>query len=86
MLMKFKMSKFSVQKLDRKNKQFAFGIKEDLDCSGLPPDGETKCDFDEGMISGLLSGFYGGEFFTRETGCWGTGDRSCFFKSVPLEK
>ncbi|MFC1614168.1 V4R domain-containing protein [Gemmatimonadota bacterium] len=79
------IAKFKLQKKDE-NGHFIFSLKEDLDCSGLPTDGETKCDFDAGMITGLLSSYYKRDFFTKETGCWGTGNKSCVFKSIPAKQ
>ena len=77
----FKIGIFEVVSKDDESREFIFDISEDLDCSGLPEDGTTKCMFDEGMLSGILKEFYGRSYITREINCWGTGDESCVFKS-----
>ena len=86
LFLRFKIGRFEVQKIDKKNKRFIFNLREDLDCSGLPPDGETKCNFDEGLFSGMLSEYYDSDFITIEKSCWGTGDKSCFFESFPIKQ
>lgn len=77
----FKIGLFEVVSKDDENRVFVFNIAEDLDCSGLPEDGTTKCMFDEGMLSGILREFYGRSYITRELNCWGLGDESCVFRS-----
>ena len=54
-------------------------VSEDLDCSGLPVAGETVCDYDEGLIAGILSYYTGRDFDVREIDCWATGGRVCRF-------
>ncbi|MCE5270011.1 hypothetical protein LLH00_01850 [bacterium] len=78
----FKIGYFEVVSKDDESREFMFDISEDLDCSGLPEDGSTKCIFDEGLISGILFSFYGRHYITHEISCWGTGEESCVFKSV----
>lgn len=62
LLLKCKIGIFEVKQYDEATKTFMFVVNEDLDCSGLPVDGETKCAFDEGLISGILSDYFGGDF------------------------
>lgn len=81
---KSKIGCFEVLSSRHKKREFIFTLKEDLDCSGLPSDGETKCTFDEGMISGILGKFYGEPFLTTEISCWGTGEKKCSFRSRPV--
>ncbi|MFC1614867.1 V4R domain-containing protein [Gemmatimonadota bacterium] len=47
-------------------------------------DGETKCAFDEGLISGILTDYFKLEFETKEVGCWATGEKRCIFRSAPM--
>jgi len=82
----FKIGFFEVVSKDDENREFLFDISEDLDCSGLPEDGSTKCIFDEGLISGILYSFYGRHYITHEISCWGTGEESCVFKSVSAQE
>jgi uncharacterized protein len=84
MLLKCRIGIFEVKQHDEDTNTFLFVVKEDLDCSGLPIDGETKCTFDEGLISGILSDYFQVEFETREIGCWATGEKSCIFRSAPV--
>ena len=84
LLLRTRIGLFEVKQYDESTKTFLFVVNEDLDCSGMPIDGETKCAFDEGLISGILSDYYGIEFETKEIGCWATGEKSCIFRSAPV--
>lgn len=86
LLEKCKIGLFEVKQYDEHTKTFLFVVNEDLDCSGLPIDGETKCAFDEGLISGILSSYFNTEFETKEIGCWATGEKSCIFRSSPVSR
>ena len=86
MMLQCKIGIFDVKQCDEQTKTFLFVVNEDLDCSGLPIDGETKCSFDEGLISGIMASFYGVEFETKEIGCWATGEKSCIFRCRPAVK
>lgn len=81
--LKSKIGKVNIDNIDAKHEMYSLVISEDLDCSGLPVDGTTKCTFDEGLISGILSSFFKKEFITKEWRCWGTGEKYCLFKSYP---
>lgn len=81
---KAKIGVLSVEKADTRNNIFTLNLSEDLDCSGLPADGETKCSFDEGLISGILTGHFKQEFHTKEIRCWGIGEKFCSFKSMQV--
>ena len=84
MLFKCRIGIFEVKQYDEATKTFTFVVKEDLDCSGMPIDGETKCSFDEGLLSGILSDYFKVEYETKEIGCWATGEKSCIFRSAPV--
>ncbi|MBP7126065.1 4-vinyl reductase [Myxococcota bacterium] len=59
-------------------------VSEDLDCSGLPEQGDQVCIYDEGFLEGLLGAFTGKRFRVREIDCWCTGDRTCRFLATAL--
>ncbi|MGB9787011.1 MAG: V4R domain-containing protein [Infirmifilum uzonense] len=65
-------------------------VKESLDtmrvnlyectsCYGVPNIGQTLCDFEAGVIQGMLSELYGRNV-VREKYCWGTGYSFCGFE------
>lgn len=54
-------------------------VSEDLDCSGLPVNGYTVCDYDEGFFAGIFKVYTGKEYEVKEIDCWSTGDRTCRF-------
>ena len=83
LLLRCQIGLFEVKHYDEASRTFTFVVNEDLDCSGLPIDGEAKCSFDEGLISGILADYFGEEFVTTEIGCWATGEKSCIFRSSP---
>jgi hypothetical protein len=60
---------------------YTLTVAEDLDCSGLPPMGETICAYDEGLIAGLLESCTGLRFEVHEVDCWASGDRVCRFEA-----
>lgn len=55
-------------------------IEEDLDCSGLPPTGETVCEYDEGFLAGVMSTYLNRTILAKEIDCWAKGDRVCRFR------
>jgi predicted hydrocarbon binding protein len=69
-----------IEKADLDNLHLVLTISEDLDCSGLPINGSTVCDYDEGFIAGILEVYLKKEFDVREVDCWATGDRTCRFE------
>ncbi len=75
-----KVSIFRVEKADEEKMEFVVTISEDLDCSGIPVDGETKCAWDEGMIAGILSRFLKVTTTVKEIDCWATGAGICRFE------
>lgn len=68
-----------VEKTDMENLHLVLTVSEDLDCSGLPIDGKTVCDYDEGFIAGIMEKYTGKKFIVVEVDCWATGDRTCRF-------
>ena len=70
-----------VEKSDFDKMEFVLTVAEDLDCSGLPPDDETVCEYDEGFIAGVLGAYTGREFNAREVDCWASGERTCRFEA-----
>ncbi len=75
-----KIGIFKVEKADEKKTEFILTISEDLDCSGVPVDGETKCAWDEGLIAGILSSFLRVMTTAKEIDCWATGAGICRFE------
>ncbi|KIX15325.1 V4R domain-containing protein [Dethiosulfatarculus sandiegensis] len=72
-----------IEHYDPQKQMITLTVAEDLDCSGLPPCGETICTYDEGFLSGLVSQHTGISFIARETDCWCNGDRVCRFEVKP---
>lgn len=70
-----KTEKTNLETLD-----FVFTVSEDLDCSGLPINGYTVCDYDEGFIQGILECYIGRPFIVQEVDCWVTGHKTCRFE------
>ncbi|HBR02735.1 MAG TPA: 4-vinyl reductase, partial [Ruminiclostridium sp.] len=64
---------------DFENMIFILTVSEDLDCSGLPATGETVCNYDEGLIMGILEAYTSRQFTVKEVNCWSTGDWTCRF-------
>jgi len=73
-----------VEKSDVENLSFVVTVSEDLDCSGLPVNGSTVCDYDEGFIEGIFNVYTGKKFAVKEIACWSTGDRTCRFDIHPV--
>jgi len=72
-----------VEKIDAENLSLVVTVSEDLDCSGLPVNGYTVCDYDEGFLAGIFKIYTGKEFEVKEIDCWSTGDRTCRFTINP---
>lgn len=73
-----------VEHADFENMIFVLTVSEDLDCSGVMVTGETVCNYDEGLIMGILEIYLGRQFVVRETNCWSTGDWTCRFHVVAI--
>ena len=72
-----------LEHVDMENLNFTLTVSEDLDCSGLPITGDTVCDYDEGLIAGILEMYTGKPFSVKEIDCWSTGARTCRFQAKP---
>ena len=83
LLSTLKIGILRIEKSDLERLEFTMTVAEDLDCSGLPINGETICTYDEGFISGLLQEFAGQPFEVKEVDCWCSGDRVCRFAVRP---
>lgn len=88
-LLKEKMEKLGIGILqvvhaDFENRIFILTVSEDLDCSGIPVTGEAVCNYDEGLIMGILEVYTGKQFIVKETDCWSTGHWTCRFHVVAI--
>lgn len=72
-----------VEHIDTEKMNLIVTVSEDLDCSGLPVNGYTVCDYDEGFLAGVFKHYTGKEFEAKEIDCWSTGDRTCRFTIHP---
>ncbi len=72
-----------IEQIDPVNMSLVLTISEDLDCSGLPVNGYTVCDYDEGFLAGIFKVYDGRLFKVKEIDCWSTGDRTCRFTIKP---
>ncbi len=52
-----------------------------MTCYRLPPTGSALCDFERGLVDGVLEHITGAEVITKETLCWGLGDTVCQFEA-----
>lgn len=73
-----------VEHADFENMIFILTVSEDLDCSGVPVTGEAICNYDEGLITGIMEIYTGRQFIVRETNCWSAGDWTCRFHVVAI--
>ncbi|MEG0682977.1 MAG: 4-vinyl reductase [Raoultibacter sp.] len=69
-----------IEEFDVATGDFTLTVGEDLDCSGLPPTDELVCNYDEGLLAGILEAYTGKKYHVREVDCWASGDRVCRFK------
>jgi len=77
-----KLGVFRIEDVDAESGRFEFSVLEDLDCSGTPDVGATKCPFDEGLIAGILGSHLAKSVHVRETECWGAGGKMCRFEAL----
>ena len=55
-LQELKIGVLRIESGDEETGRIILTVSEDADCSGLPVLGETVCNYDEGFLSGILSG------------------------------
>ena len=55
-LQELKIGVLRIESVDEETGRITLTVSEDADCSGLPVLGETVCNYDEGFLSGILSG------------------------------
>lgn len=56
-----------------------------MTCHRLPAAGVALCDFERGLIDGVLEILTGSEVLSKETLCWGLGDTVCQFEAYAEE-
>lgn len=74
-----------VEKQDPQIMNFVITVSEDLDCSGLPIQGFTVCDYDEGFLEGIFNEYTKKDYTAKEIDCWSTGERTCRFTVRQIE-
>ena len=52
-----------------------------MTCYRLPATGSALCDFERGLVDGVLERITGAAVITKETLCWGLGDTVCQFEA-----
>lgn len=82
-LIEFSIGILKVEKADLEKLEFVATVSEDLDCSGLPVQGVTVCDYDEGFLAGIFETYAKRSFLVKEIDCWSTGERTCRFTIQP---
>lgn len=75
-----KVGLVKVISLDLKKGKAVIQVDECASCSGMPNIGETICDFEGGIVAGVLKFFFKKEVNAVETKCWGKGDNICEFE------
>ncbi len=69
--------------LDESINKIIMTVADDLDCSGLTKEDEggiPKCNYDEGLIAGILYAYTNKSYSVIETDCWTTGAELCRFE------
>ena len=56
-----------------------------MTCYRLPATGNALCDFERGLVDGVLEHITGATVITKETLCWGLGDTVCQFEAYNSE-
>ena len=80
-MQEMKIGVLRIEDVNEETGKIILTVAEDADCSGLPVLGETVCNYDEGFIGGILSGYFGKTYTAVEVDCWATGDRVCRFQA-----
>ncbi len=79
-MLALKIGVVRVEDLNGRDGSFVITVGEDLDCSGLPVSGEKVCNFDEGLLEGLVGCYFKKKYKVREIDCWASGSKTCRFK------
>ena len=56
-------------------------LEKCMTCYRLPATGNALCDFERGLVDGVLERITGTDVITKETLCWGLGDTVCQFEA-----
>jgi len=67
--------------LSESTNKMRINIYECMSCSGMKPSGITMCDFEAGVIEGVLEVLIGRNV-TKERYCWGLGYSFCGFEII----
>ncbi len=78
-LIELKIGVLRIESADLQRLDFTLTVSEDLDCSGLSVLNDSVCDYDEGLLAGIMEEYTGKPFSAKEIDCWATGDRTCRF-------
>jgi predicted hydrocarbon binding protein len=81
-LKSLKVGLVKVLETDVEGGKFVVRVDECASCSGTPVIGEPICDFEGGIIAGVLKYFLGKEVKATEVKCWAMGDQTCEFVVV----
>ncbi|MDO5561981.1 MAG: 4-vinyl reductase [Synergistaceae bacterium] len=73
-----------IEHFDEETGDLILTVSEDLDCSGLPVTNEVVCNYDEGLLSGILKAYTRKDYKVREIDCWASGDRVCRFRGTVM--
>ncbi len=85
-MQEFKMGVLRIESIDEESGKIILTVAEDADCSGLPVLGQTVCNYDEGLIAGILSTYLKKDYEAIEVDCWATGSRVCRFHAQEVGK
>ena len=83
-LYKLRIGILNVEHVEADFSEIIVTLADDLDCSGLPPNNEMICDYDEGFLEGILLQYTGDKYEVTEINCWANGDRICRFRCRKL--
>lgn len=70
----------SVEIVEMGTRDATIRVYDCFDCGGMPDVGEELCDFDAGVLAGVISTHLDRGCRVRETRCWGTGHQYCQFR------
>jgi predicted hydrocarbon binding protein len=75
-----KVGILKVVSADTAKGKFVIAVDECASCSGTPVIGQPICNFEGGIIAGLLKYFLKKEVKVVEVKCWALGDKTCEFE------